>query len=271
MERSALVLWIGWVEPLATCNDPQISWFSNAFWILTHMKNRNTSILTSIASIALVAALGVSTAAAATPPKGGAGKETKPAEGVPTPATDRAVAIRAGISEAIWFDALRQVRVTDQQRESITPLVRGYLAKSKAWRAKEGVELMELTKRIKRVREEGGVIAPEIIVKIRSLRSKLPSILVVQNAVKAQLTTVEQDFFSAKIVELRRAEDARVRAERITRSAPVKGTPASPDEIQSAPQESKEKPSVGGAEKDDPKKAPKDPAVKKELPWSFVD
>ncbi|MFB0987589.1 MAG: hypothetical protein QMB94_14930 [Phycisphaerales bacterium] len=235
------------------------------------MKNRNTSILTAIASIALVAAFGVSTAAAATPPKGGDGKETKPAEGVPASATDRPVAIRAGISEAIWFDALRQVRVTDQQREFITPLVRGYLAKSKAWRAKEGVELMELTKGIKRVREEGGVVAPEIIVKIRSLRSKLPSILMVQNAVKAQLTTVEQDFLSAKIVELRRAEEARVRAERITRSAPVKGTPASSDEIQSAPQESKEKPPVGGAEQDDPKKAPKDPAVKNELPWSFVD
>ncbi len=236
------------------------------------MKNRNTSIFTAIASLSIVAAFGVSAAAVATPPKGGDGKVTKtPVEGMPNSATDQARAIRAGISEAIWFDALRQVRVTDQQRESLTPLVRGYLAKSKAWRAKEGVELMELTKGIKRVREEGGVVAPEVIVKIRSLRTNLPSILVVQSAVKNQLTTVQQDFLSVKLVEIRRAEEARVRAERVTRSTPVKGTPASPDETQSAPQGPKEKPSVGGAEKDDLKKAPKDPAVKKELPWSFVD
>lgn len=234
------------------------------------MKNRNPlalAALTATAGIAFLVTSAGATISVTTPPKGDqGGKATTPAEGQPKSA--RGTIARSGTSEVVWFGGLRQVQVTDEQRETITPLVRNYLAKSKAWRETEGVALKKFATDIKRIRDVGLEPSPELMATVKSLRMNAPRLRVFQDTIAARLTSTQMESLSEKIVELKRA---RAKAAREARAATVKGATGSADKVQGSSPKPKEDPSVGGAEKVDPKKSPEVPAIKKELPWSFVE
>jgi hypothetical protein len=239
------------------------------------MKNRNPLALAALTATAAIAAIGwLATSAGATisvttPPKGDqVGKAKTPAEGQPKTALPRGTTARSGTSEVIWFAALRQVQVTNEQRETITPLVRYYLEKSKAWRETEGVALRKFATDIKRIRDVGLEPSPELMATVKSLRMNAPRLRVFQDTIAARLTLTQMESLSEKIVELKRA---RAKAAREARAAPVKGATGSVGELQGSSPKPKKDPSVGGAEKVDPKKSPEVPAIKKELPWSFVE
>ena len=235
------------------------------------MKNRNPLALaafTATAGIAFLVTSAGATISVTTPPKGDqGGKATTPAEGQPKAAAARGTLARSGTSEVMWFAALRQVQVTNEQRETITPLVRYYLEKSKAWRETEGVALKKFATDIKRIRDVGLEPSPELMATVKSLRMNAPRLRVFQDTIAARLTLTQMESLSEKIVELKRAS---AKAAREARAAPVKGATGSADKVQGSSPKPKEDPSVGGAEKVDPKKSPKAPAIKKELPWSFV-
>lgn len=240
-----------------------------------HMKNRNTSpffaALTASAGIAFVMALAVSTIAVATPPKGGKVENSDmPVEGQPKKVASGVMDIRGGVSEVVWLDALSRVHVTAEQRESITPLVRNYLAKSKAWREKESVELTGLAREITRIRTDGGVVPPELMARIRSLRMQLPRLRVVQEAIGARLTMVQQESLLENVQELKIADQLRANADRARRAVPIKQAPESGDALQDSPQKPAGESTVDGPKKGDPKKTPENVEVKQELPWSFV-
>ena len=240
----------------------------------THMKNRNPlalAVLTATAGIAAIGWLATSagaTISVTTPPKGDQGGKAKTsAEGQPTAASPQRTAAQSGTSEVMWFAALRQVQVTNEQRETITPLVRYYLEKSKAWRETEGLALKKFATDIKRIRDVGLEPSPELMATVKSLRMNAPRLRVLQDTIAARLTSTQMESLSKKIVEIKRA---RAKAAREARATPVKGATGSADELQGSSPKPKENPSVGGAGKDDPKKSSKAPGIKKEVPWSFV-
>ncbi|MDG2022237.1 MAG: hypothetical protein P8J59_09845 [Phycisphaerales bacterium] len=239
------------------------------------MKHRQTPVLS-----VLVAAVGIfvvgmmvgSSMAATTPPKDEpGGKSQAPVEGQPKKAESRQRTTRAGSSESMWFDALSQVQVTAEQRAAITPMVRDYLAKSKAWRETKGVELKAITQEIKRIREEGGTVSPELMARVRVLRSSLPRLLAVQDAVSARMTTNQVESLYATIDQLKQAERARVRAERAAKAESAKGASGSAADPRRVPQKQETSPSAEDPGKDDPQKPVEKPEAKKELPWSFIE
>ncbi len=239
------------------------------------MKHRQTSVLTALVATVGISAIGVMTGSAiatSTPPKDGSGaKSQSPVEGQPKTAESRERTTRPGSSESMWFDALSRVQVTAEQRAAITPIVRDYLAKSKAWRETKGVELKAITQEIKRIRDEGGTVSPEVMAKVRALRSSLPRLLVVQDVVSARMTPNQMNSLFETIEQLKQAARARLRAERAAKAKSPKGTSESEGDPRSAPQKQETSPSAEGSDKDDAGKPSENSDAKKELPWSFIE
>ncbi|MAH67163.1 MAG: hypothetical protein CMJ27_12425 [Phycisphaerae bacterium] len=171
---------------------------------------------TSFLLIALLAILGGDSVLSATPPKGEESVSGSKGGDAGNPAraagsTKRTVdPIRSGVSEVGWLDALRHVQVTELQAPLITRMVRAYLDQSRIWRASMGLELDMVVAEVRRIREAGGDIPPELTTRVRMIRGAMPKWGGTQKAIIAELTPTQVE---SLLLEIDRVK-AKQRAER---------------------------------------------------------
>lgn len=176
---------------------------------------------TSLLLIAL-ATLGGHAVTAATPPKGQESVSGSKEVDAGSPA--RAVGsmkrtvdpVRSGVSEAGWLDALRHVQVTELQAPLITKIVRTYLEQADVWRRTMGLELDTVIAEVRRIREAGGDIPPELTTRVRMIRGSMPKWTLTQKRIISELTPtqvesllLEIDRHKARQREARNAENRR--------------------------------------------------------------
>lgn len=211
------------------------------------------------------AALAGGAVLAATPPKGEEGISGGKDLGAGNPAravgsTTRTIdPVRSGISETGWLDALRHVQVTELQVPLITRVVRTYLDQYRRWQETMGIELEMVVAEIRRIREAGGDIPPELSTRVRIVRGAMPKWAMTQRLIIAELTPgqveallLEIDRVKAELREKRRAENRR-RAMRNSKTGKPAGGAEQPAMIE---------PAAGGDAAGAKAPAPK--------PWSFV-
>ena len=192
----------------------------------------NRLLQTSFLLITVASLTGVPTLAG-TPPKGDDSVSGPKNSDAGTPASavgsvKRTIdPIRSGISEAGWLDALRRVEVTGLQATSITRTVRTYLDQSEIWKLSMGLELDLVVAEIRRIRDAGGDIPPELSTRVRMIRGAMPKWNATQRLIISELTPMqveslllEIDRVKLKQREQRQAEVRRRAMEKMKKTGP---------------------------------------------------
>ena len=192
----------------------------------------NRLLQTSFLLIAVASLTGVPTLAG-TPPKGedSVSRPKNSDAGTPSSAVGSAKRtidpIRSGISEAGWLDALRRVEVTEFQATSITRTVRTYLDQSEIWKRSMGLELDLVVAEIRRIRDAGGDVPPELSTRVRMIRGAMPKWNATQRLIISELTPMqveslllEIDRVKLKQREKRQAEVRRRAMEKMKKTGP---------------------------------------------------
>jgi hypothetical protein len=124
--------------------------------------------------------------------------------------------IRSGISETGWLDALRRVQVTELQATSITRTVRTYLDQSEVWKLSMGLELDLVVVEIRRIRDAGGDIPPELSTRVRMIRGSMPKWGATQRRIISELTPTQVESLLLEIdrVKLKQREQRQAEVRR---------------------------------------------------------
>lgn len=140
-----------------------------------------------------------SAAAACTPPKPTLEDGARDSKVSARPGRDEGVAVRnamalrGGVSEDMWLEALhRLTRVPASRREAVTRLVRGYIVEATAWRTTQAPEMKRLTEVIVASRKSGETPPIEVTTKVRRIRSEMPRLSDLQEKVWEILSGPEQ-------------------------------------------------------------------------------
>ena len=171
--------------------------------------------------------------------------------------------IRSGVSEAGWLDALRNVRVTELQVPLITSLVRTHLDRTDVWRRSMGIELGMVVEEIRRIRESGGDIPPELTTRVRMIRGSMPKWNTTQRLILAELTPGQVESLLLEIDEVKAKRMAKRTAELRERAMrDMKKVRAADEETRPAGIEPDARPEAEAAEPD--------AKVVVAAPWSFA-
>lgn len=218
-----------------------------------------------------IALLALAGSVSATPPKprieGGAGvaggsQEKGEEVGADEIKSRNAMALRGGVPEDIWLEALhRLTRVPTPRREEVTRAVRTYIVDATAWRESMAPRLKTLTARLVEIRDAGEPVPRDLSKEIREIRQAMPRLSDLQARVWELLNSPEQGRLVDEVAELKRTGLPKDIVD--GRRAP--GTPARVTRKSTA---------ETGANDDSPAPEPADAEVAENsapLLWSFVD
>lgn len=92
------------------------------------------------------------------------------------------VVIAGGVDQDQWFDCLRTIKVTQKQREEITPLVRTYMEQRRAWSLVYAPLLKRTMERRRELKAEGADVSA-LTAEIQSIRKRNPRLTVIRREV----------------------------------------------------------------------------------------
>ena len=155
--------------------------------------------------------------------------ETKPTDALQDNLPD--YLIGGGISETQWFDCLRTIKVTPEQREEITPLVRTFLKERRAW-GMVYAPLLERTLERRREMAAAGLDTTGIKTEIKTLRKRNPSVLKIRREVWIRLTRPQRSDLIELLKVVRdanREKEGGTSKVKASRTAPTLGGPGVPN------------------------------------------